>query len=91
MPDQLVGPSLPDRTPEEIAAKFSAAGPVVTLIDSLVAKSSLTDPEKATVRRNVKHLEVIKKYKNNAGNSIWTTEDFTSINNAITAGNAKLS
>jgi|10_taG_2_1085330.scaffolds.fasta_scaffold07671_2 hypothetical protein len=91
MSDELGFKPIRDRTSEEIAAKFSGASPVVTLIDSLVAKSSLTDPEKATLHRNVRHLEIIKAYKNNADESIWTSEDFTSINNAITAGNAKLS
>ena len=39
------------------------------------------------IERNVTHLELIKAYKKLDGTtSIWTSEDFTAINAAITAG-----
>ena len=80
-----------ERTTAEVAQVFSAAGDSVTVINAEVAKSSLTDEEKDTLKRNVEHLETIKLYKKEDGTtSIWTTENFTAIDAAITAGNAKL-
>ncbi len=80
-----------ERTTDEVAAVFSAAGDSVTVINAEVAKSSLTDEEKDTVQRNVDHLELIKAYKKVDGTtSIWGSEDFTAIDAAITAGKAKL-
>lgn len=80
-----------ERTTAEVAQVFSAAGDSVTVINAEVAKSSLTDEEKDTLKRNVEHLETIKLYKKEDGTtSIWTSESFTAIDAAITAGNAKL-
>ncbi len=80
-----------ERTTDEVAAVFSAAGDSVTVINAEVAKSSLTDEEKDTVQRNVDHLELIKAYKKmDETTSIWGSEDFTAIDAAITAGKAKL-
>tara|TARA_R100001530_G_scaffold6557_3_gene7624 strand:- start:163 stop:411 length:249 start_codon:yes stop_codon:yes gene_type:complete len=80
-----------ERTTEEVAQVFSAAGDSVTVINAEVAKSSLTDEEKDTLKRNVEHLETIKLYKKEDDTtSIWTSESFTAIDAAITAGNAKL-
>ncbi len=80
-----------ERTTDEVAAVFSAAGDSVTVINVEVAKSSLTDEEKDTVQRNVDHLELIKAYKKVDGTtSIWGSEDFTAIDAAVTAGKAKL-
>ena len=80
-----------ERTTDEVAAVFSAAGDSVTVINAEVAKSSLTDEEKDTVQRNVDHLEIIKAYKKvDETTSIWGSEDFTAIDAAITAGKAKL-
>ena len=42
---------------------------------------------KEMIERNVTHLELIKAYKKLDGStSIWTSEDFTAIDAAITAG-----
>ncbi len=80
-----------ERTTEEVAQVFSAAGDSVTVVNAEVAKSSLTDEEKDTLKRNVEHLETIKLYKKEDDTtSIWTSESFTAIDAAITAGNAKL-
>ena len=80
-----------ERTTEEVAQVFSAAGDSVTVINAEVAKSSLTDEDKDTLKRNVEHLETIKLYKKEDDTtSIWTSEKFTAIDAAITAGNAKL-
>ncbi len=80
-----------ERTTDEVAAVFSAAGDSVTVINVEVAKSSLTDEEKDTVQRNVDHLELIKAYKKvDETTSIWGSEDFTAIDAAVTAGKAKL-
>ncbi len=86
-----------EKTADEIAAIFSAAGDSVTLINAdanfaayQTANPNSSDTEaewKAMIERNVTHLELIKAYKKLDGTtSIWTSEDFTAINAAITAG-----
>ena len=76
-----------EKTTEEVAAIFSAAGDSVTVINQLAALSSLTDEQKETIKRNVDHLEIIKAYKKlDETTSIWTSEDFTAIDAAIVAG-----
>ena len=76
-----------DRTADEIAAIFSAAGDSVTLINIAKTEDETDDEFKAKIKRNVEHLEIIKAYKKVDGStSIWTSEDFTDIDAAITAG-----
>ena len=76
-----------EKTADEIAAIFSAAGDSVTLINT-AKTSDETDAEyKDKIKRNVEHLETIKAYKKlDETTSIWTSEDFTAIDAAITAG-----
>ena len=76
-----------ERTADEIAAIFSAAGDSVTVIGT-AQTSDETDTEfKEKIQRNVEHLEIIKTYKKvDETTSIWTSEDFTAIDAAITAG-----
>ena len=76
-----------EKTSDEIAAIFAAAGDSVTEIG--IAKTELeTDDEyKDRVKRNVEHLETIKGYKKlDETTSIWTSEDFTAIDKAIVDG-----
>jgi len=78
-----------EKTADEIAAIFSAAGDSVTLINTETsANSNETDEEwKDRIKRNVDHLEIIKAYKKVDGTtSIWTSEDFTAIDAAIVTG-----
>ena len=85
-----------ERTTDEIAAIFSAAGDSVTVINAdasysaYTTRTSSTDTEaewKAYIKRNTDHLEIIKDYKKVDGTtSIWTSESFTDIDAAITAG-----
>ena len=86
-----------EKTADEIAAIFSAAGDSVTLInaDANFAAyqtanplSDYTETEwKQMIQRNTEHLEIIKAYKKLDGKtSIWTSEDFTAIDAAIIAG-----
>ena len=85
-----------ERTADEIAAIFSAAGDSVTLINAdanyaaYVTRTDSTDTEdewKDMIKRNVEHLEIIKAYKKvDETTSIWTSEDFTDIDAAITSG-----
>ena len=74
-------------TSDEIAKIFSAAGDSVTVIGT-AQTSDETDTEfKEKIQRNVEHLETIKDYKKlDETTSIWTSEDFTDIDAAITAG-----
>ena len=76
-----------ERTADEIAAIFSAAGDSVTVIDTAQASDETDEEFKAKIKRNVEHLEIIKAYKKTDDTtSIWTSEDFTDIDAAITAG-----
>ena len=84
-----------DFTTEFIADIFSTAGDSVTLINrdanyaayvERTASGYTEDFWKDMIKRNVEHLETIKAYKNSNDETIWTTEDFTDINAAITKG-----
>ena len=76
-----------EKTADEVAAIFTAAGDSVTVIDT-AKDSEETDTEfKDKIQRNVDHLEVIKAYKKTDGTtSIWGSEIFTAIDAAITKG-----
>ena len=78
-----------ERTADEVAEIFSAAGDSVTVINT-AKTSEETDAEyKDAMKRNVEHLELIKAYKKVDGTtSIWTSESFTAIDAAITKGKA---
>jgi hypothetical protein len=80
-----------ERTADEVAAIFSAAGDSVTVINTAIdADNETADEYKAKMKRNVDHLEIIKAYKKEDGTtSIWTSESFTAIDAAISAGKAK--
>jgi len=86
-----------EKTADEIAAIFSAAGDSVTLINAdanyaayvtRTSDATTTETEwKDMIKRNVDHLEIIKAYKKvDETTSIWTSEDFTDIDAAITSG-----
>tara|TARA_R100000353_G_scaffold141900_1_gene101231 strand:+ start:2917 stop:3198 length:282 start_codon:yes stop_codon:yes gene_type:complete len=86
-----------EKTADEIATIFSAAGDSVTVINAdanftayqtASPINSYTEAEwKEMIQRNVEHLETIKTYKKTDGTtSIWTSEDFTDIDAAIIAG-----
>ena len=78
-----------EKTADEIAAIFTAAGDSVTVIGT-AQESDETDADfKDKIKRNVEHLEIIKGYKKtDETTSIWTSEDFTDIDAAITTGKA---
>ena len=79
-----------ERTTEEVAKLFSSAGDCVAEICKSKRSDETDDDYKNRIKRNVEHLEVIKIYKKeDETTSIWTTEDFTNINTAITAGKSK--
>ena len=80
-----------DKTADEIAADFVAMGHSVSLITDVIAGDSMAGEEaadrQAAVDRNVEHLELMKAMKKEDGTtSIWTSESFTAIDSAITAG-----
>ena len=76
-----------ERTADEIAAIFSAAGDSVIVIGTAQASDETDDEFKDKINRNVEHLEIIKGYKKlDETTSIWTSEDFTAIDAAIVAG-----
>tara|TARA_B100001059_G_scaffold107266_1_gene106916 strand:+ start:839 stop:1060 length:222 start_codon:yes stop_codon:yes gene_type:complete len=67
-------------TATEIAQNYSAALDSVTLVNTLMALSSRDDDQKATVARNVEHLELM------VAKDYWTSEDLAPLNAAIAAG-----
>ena len=76
-----------EKTADEIAAIFSAAGDSVTVIGTAQTEDETDTEFKEKIQRNVEHLEIIKDYKKlDETTSIWTTEDFTNIDAAIIAG-----
>ena len=76
-----------ERTADEVAAIFSAAGDSVTVIDTAKTSDETDADFKAKIQRNVDHLELIKAYKKPDGTpSIWGSESFTAIDAAITKG-----
>tara|TARA_R100001129_G_scaffold179990_1_gene157493 strand:- start:288 stop:539 length:252 start_codon:yes stop_codon:yes gene_type:complete len=76
-----------ERTTEEVAQIFSAAGDSVTVINTAKASDETDIEYKDKIKRNVEHLEIIKAYKKEDGTtSIWTSEDFTAIDKAIDDG-----
>lgn len=69
-----------NQTPEQIAQHYKAMGDSVWLINAVIAGE--TQGDKATVERNVAHLELM------LAKDFWTTEDMSAVNAAITAGKA---
>ena len=74
------------KTAEEILKDYTAMGHSVSLINGIIAGTSMkdeTDEDKqSTVERNVEHLELM------VAKDYWTTESMTASNSAITAGKA---
>ncbi len=76
-----------EKTADEIAVIYTAAGDSVTVIGTPKTEVETEAEFKAKIQRNVEHLEIIKDYKKlDDTTSIWTTESFTDIDAAITAG-----
>ena len=76
-----------EKTADEIAAIFSAAGDSVTVINTAKTDLETDDEYKEKIKRNVDHLEIIKGYKKlDETTSIWGSEDFTAIDKAIVDG-----
>ena len=73
------------KTAEEIAQDYTAMGHSVDLINGVIDGSKMIDEteedKNACVVRNVEHLELMK------AKEFWTTESFTAIDAAISAGN----
>ena len=78
-----------EKTTQEVAAIFAAAGDSVTVINTAKTSDETTDEYNDKIKRNVEHLEIIKTYKKvDETTSIWTTESFTAIDAAIVKGKA---
>ena len=76
-----------EKTADEIAAIFSAAGDSVTVIGVAQASDETDADFKDKIKRNVEHLETIKAYKKlDEKTSIWGSESFTAIDKAIVDG-----
>lgn len=72
-------------TADEIAAHYTALGHSVTLVNEVIAGTTMADDDAADrqdcVDRNVAHLELM------VAKDFWTDESMTAANSAITAGN----
>ena len=80
-----------ERTSDEVAAIFSAAGDSVTVINGNKGADQTDAEWKEELQRNVDHLELIKAYKKEDGTtSIWGSEDFTAQDAAVTSGKSKI-
>ena len=80
-----------ERTSDEVAAIFAAAGDSVTVINGNKESDETNADWKDKLQRNVDHLEIIKAYKKeDETTSIWTTENFTAIDAAVTSGKSKI-
>ena len=80
-----------ERTADEIAAIFAAAGDSVTVINGDKLEGQTDAEWKEELQRNVDHLETIKAYKKLDGKtSIWTSESFTAQDAAVTSGKSKI-
>ena len=80
-----------ERTSDEVAAIFAAAGDSVTVINGSKDANETNAEWKDKLQRNVEHLETIKAYKKEDGTtSIWTSEDFTAQDAAVTSGKSKI-
>ena len=76
-----------EKTADEIAAIYSAAGDSVTVIGTAKTEDETDEEFKDKIKRNVEHLETIKAYKKlDETTSIWTSESFTAIDKAIVDG-----
>ena len=62
------------------ARQYSASMDSVNLINSLLAKPSLTEEEQDCVKRNVEHLEIMVE------KDYWTTENLKPLIDAIATG-----
>ena len=80
-----------ERTSDEVAAIFAAAGDSVTVINGSKDANETNAEWKDRLQRNVDHLEIIKAYKKEDGTtSIWTSENFTAQDSAVTSGKSKI-
>ena len=83
-----------NKTAEELASDFVAMGHSEQVITNVIAGDDMADEsaedKKDAVKRNVLHLEQKKLEKTVLDDtvSVWTNEDFTAIDAAITAGNS---
>ena len=80
-----------ERTADEVAKIFTNAGDSVTVINGNKYEGQTDAEWKDDLQRNVDHLELIKSYKKEDGTtSIWTSENFTAIDAAVTSGKNKI-
>ena len=80
-----------ERTADEVAKIFTNAGDSVTLINGDKYTDETDADWKKRLQCNVEHLETIKAYKKlDETTSIWTSENFTAIDAAVTSGKSKI-
>lgn len=76
-----------ERTAEEIEEIYMGADSYVVIVNTNANAEPISETNKAQIRFGVEKLEEIKGYKKEDHvTSIWTDEDFTSIDAAIIFG-----
>jgi hypothetical protein len=71
-------------TAEQIALNYTTMGASVDLVNEVVATGDKDDESLDCVRRNIAHLKLMRE------KDYWTTEDMTSVNQAIADGDTYL-
>ena len=75
-------------TTEEKAEVYRRALESVSLINEVIAGNEKDEDDLKVINLNVEYLEKMKQFKNEDLSSFWTTENFTTIDKAITDGKA---
>jgi len=71
-------------TPFEISQHYSRTLESVALVNEVLGCGDTDDESKDCVSRNTKHLEIM------VAKDYWTTEDMSTVNQAISDGNTYL-
>ena len=75
-------------TAEERAEVYRRALESVSLINEVIAGNEKDEDDLMVINLNVESLEKMKQFKNEDLSSFWTTENFTTVDKAITDGKA---
>ena len=75
-------------TAEEKAEVYRRALESVSLINEVIAGNEKDEDDLKVINLNVEYLEKMKQLKNEDLSSFWASENFTTIDKAITDGKA---
>jgi hypothetical protein len=79
-----------ERTPEEIEELYVLILHTVDDLNTLYNQEEISEQDITKIKEKVETVETIKAYKKEDGTtSIWTAEDFTAQDAAVTLGKTK--